>query len=58
MGQLSYGQIQAFMYLKISITDFLTLFSARTADQWFWQVCVLVKSHSTENSCIYLPTYT
>ena len=36
LGGLSYGQITAAIYLKVSISDFLTLFSARTGDDWFW----------------------
>jgi H+-transporting ATPase len=34
---LSYGQVTTAIYLKISISDFLTLFSARTGEKWFWQ---------------------
>ena len=34
---LSYGQVTTAIYLKISISDFLTLFSARTGDKWFWE---------------------
>jgi len=33
---LSYGQITTAIYLKVSISDFLTLFSCRTGDDWFW----------------------
>jgi H+-transporting ATPase len=33
---LHYGQITTMMYLKVSISDFLTLFSARTLDGPFW----------------------
>jgi len=36
IGGLSYGQITTSIYLKVSISDFLTLFSARTGDDWFW----------------------
>lgn len=36
IGRLSYGQITTVMYLKISVSDFLTLFSARTHDGFFW----------------------
>jgi magnesium-transporting ATPase (P-type) len=36
IGELQYGQIITAMYLKISISDFLTLFSARTHDGFFW----------------------
>ena len=33
---LHYGQITTMVYLKVSISDFLTLFSARTLDGPFW----------------------
>jgi H+-transporting ATPase len=33
---LKYGQLSTMMYLKVSISDFLTLFSARTHDGYFW----------------------
>lgn len=36
IGKLQYGQITTIMYLKVSISDFLTLFSARTHDGFFW----------------------
>ena len=36
IGGLSYGQITTMIYLKVSISDFLTLFSARTHDGYFW----------------------
>ena len=36
LGELSYGQITTGVYLKVSISDFLTLFSARTQDNFFW----------------------
>jgi len=35
---LSFGQIITMMYLKVSISDFLTLFSARAIDGFFWSV--------------------
>jgi H+-transporting ATPase len=31
-----YDQVITLIYLKISISDFLTLFSARTGEKWFW----------------------
>eukprot|EP00596_Hydrurales_sp_CCMP1899_P003690 CAMPEP_0119049444 /NCGR_PEP_ID=MMETSP1177-20130426/64741_1 /TAXON_ID=2985 /ORGANISM="Ochromonas sp, Strain CCMP1899" /LENGTH=777 /DNA_ID=CAMNT_0007026693 /DNA_START=155 /DNA_END=2485 /DNA_ORIENTATION=+ len=34
LGGLSYGQITSAIYLKVSISDFLTLFSARTGADW------------------------
>jgi H+-transporting ATPase len=36
VGELTYGQITTVIYLKVSISDFLTLFSARTHDGYFW----------------------
>lgn len=36
IGGLSYGQVTTTIYLKVSVSDFLTLFSARTGDQFFW----------------------
>jgi H+-transporting ATPase len=33
---LSYGKIITTIYLKVSISDFLTLFSARTHSEFFW----------------------
>ena len=36
LGGLSYGQITTAVYLKVSVSDFLTLFSARTGGDWFW----------------------
>ena len=35
IGGVSYGHITAIIYLKVSVSDFLTLFSARTGDKWF-----------------------
>jgi H+-transporting ATPase len=34
---LSYGQVTTAIYLKVSVSDFLTLFSARTGENWFWE---------------------
>ena len=36
LGGLSYGQVTTSIYLKVSVSDFLTLFSARTGPNWFW----------------------
>ena len=33
---VEYGQLSCMIYLKVSISDFLTLFSARTHDGFFW----------------------
>jgi len=37
IGGLGYGQIVNTMFLKVAVTDILTLFSARTAQQFFFQ---------------------
>ena len=36
VGKLSYGHITTVMYLKVSVSDFLTLFSSRTPTDFFW----------------------
>lgn len=36
IGGISYGQITTTIYLKVSVSDFLTLFSSRTGGDWFW----------------------
>jgi H+-transporting ATPase len=38
MQPVEYGQITTAIYLKVSVSDFLTLFSSRTGDNWFWSV--------------------
>jgi len=38
MKGVDYGQVTTAIYLKVSVSDFLTLFSARTGDKFFWQV--------------------
>lgn len=38
MQGVQYGQITTSIYLKVSVSDFLTLFSARTGRSYFWQV--------------------
>lgn len=35
---LSYGEITTSIYLKVSVSDFLTLFCARTGPNFFWKV--------------------
>jgi H+-transporting ATPase len=37
IGGLKYGQITNVMFLKVAVTDILTLFSSRTAQQFFFQ---------------------
>eukprot|EP01035_Chromulina_nebulosa_P017545 gene17545-23108_t len=34
---ISYGQITTSMFLKVAVSDFLTLFSARAGENWFWE---------------------
>jgi H+-transporting ATPase len=36
IGGLSYGQVTTSIYMKVSISDFLTLFTARTGPHPFW----------------------
>lgn len=36
LGGLSFGQVITSLYLKISVSDFLTLFSCRTGSDFFW----------------------
>ena len=36
LGGVSYGQVTTAIYLKVSVSDFLTLFSARTGGDWFF----------------------
>ena len=38
MKGVHYGQVTTAIYLKVSVSDFLTLFSARTNDKFFWQI--------------------
>lgn len=36
LGGISYGQITTSIFLKVAVSDFLTLFSARAGEGWFW----------------------
>jgi H+-transporting ATPase len=38
MTGVQYGQIITAIYLKVSVSDFLTLFSARTGSRFFWKL--------------------
>jgi len=38
IGGISYGKITTSVYLKVSVSDFLTLFSARAGGDWFFMV--------------------
>jgi H+-transporting ATPase len=38
LNGVDYGQITTAIYLKVSVSDFLTLFSARTGTKYFWQI--------------------
>jgi H+-transporting ATPase len=38
IGGISYGKITSSIYLKVSVSDFLTLFSARAGGEWFFMV--------------------
>eukprot|EP00475_Leptophrys_vorax_P024999 TRINITY_DN3479_c0_g1_i1.p1 TRINITY_DN3479_c0_g1~~TRINITY_DN3479_c0_g1_i1.p1 ORF type:complete len:552 (+),score=168.33 TRINITY_DN3479_c0_g1_i1:23-1657(+) len=37
LGNLPYGSITTSIYFKVSVSDFLTLFSSRTGGDWFWK---------------------
>ena len=39
LGGLHYGQVTTALFLKVAISDFLTLFSARAGEVWIWQSC-------------------
>ena len=34
---LTHTHIYTHSFLKVAVSDFLTLFSARTGEKWFWQ---------------------
>ena len=36
IGGLTYGQVTSSIFLKVAVSDFLTLFSARAGEKWFW----------------------
>merc|ERR1711976_585671 len=38
LGGISYGKIASSVYLKVAVSDFLTLFSARAGGDWFFMV--------------------
>jgi len=66
IGGVSYGQITTSIYLKVSVSDFLTLFSARAGDNWFWTTSpapillaagCFALSTSTILSCIWPESY-
>jgi H+-transporting ATPase len=38
LGGISYGQVTTSIYLQVSVSGFLTLFSARTGEKFFFQV--------------------
>jgi len=66
LGGLSFGQITTAMYLKVSISDFLTLFSARTHDGFFWSsmpsyilisAATFALSFSTLLACVWPRSY-
>jgi H+-transporting ATPase len=66
LAGLSYGQITTSIYLKVSVSDFLTLFSARTGDNFFWSsqpapiligAGVFALSISTILACVWPASY-
>lgn len=63
---LSYGQITTSIYLKVSVSDFLTLFSARTGEHFFWKTApapillgagLVALTCSTILACVWPKTY-
>ncbi len=38
VGGIPYGKVISAIYLKVSISDFMTLFSSRAGGEWFWSV--------------------
>jgi H+-transporting ATPase len=38
LSDINYGHITSAIYLKVSVSDFLTLFSARTGEKFFFQI--------------------
>jgi H+-transporting ATPase len=36
LGGISYGQVTTSIFLKVAVSDFLSLFSARAGESWFW----------------------
>jgi H+-transporting ATPase len=66
MPGLSYGQITTGVYLNISVTDFLTLFTARTGEKFFWEIApspilfaagMFALTASTILACVWPPSY-
>ena len=66
LGNLSYGQVITSIYLKVSLSDFLTLFSSRSGESWFWSsrpakilltAAVVALSASTIIALAWAPSY-
>ena len=62
LGGISYGQITTSIFLKVAVSDFLTLFSARAGENWFWSsrpapvligAAALALSMSTLLACVW-----
>ncbi|KAG2442961.1 hypothetical protein HXX76_003035 [Chlamydomonas incerta] len=62
IGGMPYGKVTTIIYLKVSVSDFLTLFSARTHDGFFWSArpspilmcaALLALSLSTILACVW-----
>ena len=62
LGGMPYGKVTTIIYLKVSVSDFLTLFSARTHDGFFWSArpspilmgaALLALSLSTILACVW-----
>eukprot|EP00607_Mallomonas_marina_P008991 CAMPEP_0182417028 /NCGR_PEP_ID=MMETSP1167-20130531/1463_1 /TAXON_ID=2988 /ORGANISM="Mallomonas Sp, Strain CCMP3275" /LENGTH=835 /DNA_ID=CAMNT_0024590299 /DNA_START=102 /DNA_END=2606 /DNA_ORIENTATION=+ len=66
LGGISYGQITTSIYLKVSVSDFLTLFSVRCGEDWLWAsrpapvllgAASVALSCSTILACVWPPSY-
>jgi H+-transporting ATPase len=62
IGAISYGQVTTSMYLKVSVSDFLTVFSSRTGGHFFWHsrpatillvAAMVALGVSTINACLW-----
>jgi H+-transporting ATPase len=62
IGRMTYGKVTTMVYLKVSISDFLTLFSARTHEGFFFSsrpspilliACLMALSISTVLACVW-----
>jgi H+-transporting ATPase len=53
---IEYGKVVTSIYLKVSLSDFLTLFSARTQGEFFWSVTPSVVLSSAAGPSLMIST--